>query len=661
MAVHIIGSTLEDLLRQDWLAVNHLGGYASSTPIGLNTRKYHGLLVAPMATPVRRMVLLSRVEETVHAHGNSFPLSASEYTDTIHPRGFEQLVAFDPSPFPRWAFQAGGWTLQKELRSLPQRNAVSLQYTLLGCNSPVTLDLRPMLALRGMHELMYQWGGPRETTPIAPGHLRIDATSRTPEVFLAHDGTFDPQPLWYLNTIYRQEQQRGYAALEDLWTPGMCRWTLSPGRTVHFVCSADPVLLDQAVHEANGSPIVINTQSDPGTAVLTHAAQQFSPVIDSRGIARLVTQYPWSPPSGRDALIALPGLFLSTHRHTEAAAILDSFVLELSGGLMPSAFPEDGSEPLYGGTDVSLWFVHAVDRYLHATSENIAETASEHLPWVNAVDRIVQAYQHGTRLGVHVDHDGLLTSQAAGQATTWMDAKCGDWVVTPRAGRAVEINALWHNAICVASELMRSVCRTARSEELALLAASVRHAFVAQFWDSDRRYCHDVVGDPTLRPNQLLAISLPHPVLPKEHHASVLNAVRHHLLTPVGIRTLDPRDDRYCPQYRGDPVSRDRAQHQGSAYPWLLGAYADAVLRVQGDQPSTRNEIRQLLAGCIRQMQETGLGQLPDLFDGSSPHQPGGAILSARSIGEVLRAYVRTAETSSSNAPIVSQTHPFPV
>jgi predicted glycogen debranching enzyme len=648
MSLQLTDTSLDDLLSREWLTTNRLGGYASGTAVEINTRKYHGLLVAAMTPPVRRMVLLSRVEECLRVDSRSFPLSSSEYPDTISPRGFENLVAFDHAPFPRWAFQADGWTLEKNLRLFPDRNAVCLSYTLLGSAAPAELHLRPLFALRGIHDLMYQWNGPLDAVPLAPGHHRIDATSRTPEVYFAHDGEFEKQALWYLNTIYRRERERGYAGLEDVWSPGQIVWKLSPGRPVNFIAAADPIDLPLMLSElqradASVAPEHKSSRLDDTARTLIQTAAQFTPVDSTDAGARrsiLVTKYPWAPPSGRDALIALPGLFLVPRRFAEAKALLESIASDLWNGLLPSCYPEDGSAPHYEGADVSLWFVHAVGEFLKYTGED----PGSHNALVEAVATIIEAYQHGTTLGIGTDVDGLLFTHAGSVPTTWMDGNVGDWVVTPRHGRPVEINALWYNALCIASALMRSIGRIARAEELAMLAVSVRHAFNRRFWNEKNNCCFDVVMDngvdDSIRPNQLLAISLPHPVLLAGHHTAAMDVIKEKLLTAVGLRSLAASDPAYAGRYEGDPVARDRAYHQGSVYPWLLGPYASALTRLHGPTHQTREEIRTALTPCIDYLTGDGLGNLCELFDGEVPRRPGGAIADTRSLGEVLRAYI---------------------
>jgi predicted glycogen debranching enzyme len=506
-----------------------------------------------------------------------------------------------------------------------------------------------MFALRGMHELMFQWNGSLDVLETMPGHHRIPATTRTPEVFFAHDGAFGIQPLWYLSNIYRREHERGYAGLEDVWSPGLVRWSLAPGRSVHFLCSTDPIDLQEACSAMDrhsvllGVPGQTHTALDNSAETLLECGRQFVPVNSSDAGARrhvVMTQYPWSPPSVRDAMIALPGLFLASRRFAEAKSVLESAAADLWNGLLPSCYPEDAGAPRYESADASLWFVNAVKQYLKYTGEDPASLGV----LVESVGRILEAYQHGTTLGISVDVDGLLTTHAAGTPTTWMDAKVGDWVVTARQGRPVELNALWYNAVCIGSDLMRSLGRISRSEELAMLAMSIKHAFNRRFWN-ERRGClfdvvHDFGADDSLRPNQLLAMSLPHPVLANEHQAAVLDVVRNQLLTPVGLRTLAPSEPAYAGRYQGDPVSRDRAYHQGSVYPWLLGPYADALLRVRGANAAARAEIRATLIGCLDHLSGDGMGQLCELFDGDVPRRPGGALADVRSVGEITRVYI---------------------
>ena len=686
---------LEGMIGREWLETNGLGGFASSTIPCLNTRKYHGLLVAAMAAPVRRMVLLSRMEEVVHSDGWPHALSANEYPGTFHPEGYRALRAFSAEPFPRWAYQSDNWTLQKELCLLRGRNTVCLTYTLLAGKRPATLEVRPVFALRPIHELSVQWNGRLVAESRGATTHRIPATARTPEVFFAHTGTFATESNWYLNTMYRREQERGYAALEDVWTPGLVRFELRAGQSVHFVCSADPIDLDESVEQARQqgatasrrtgwapagvavamppapqeagdrpglAPPVAATAAaaaaatlptprgipqsvaeDQVVADLSRAAEQFVTRATAEGGAdpstAVIGLFPWSPPSGRAALAGFAGLFLVTGRFDEGRSLLTSIAGKLDGGLLPSDFPENGSAPVYQGADVALWFVNAVYAYLRYTGDET--TVNRHL--LDPLLGVLHHYRRGTRLGISTDPEGLLKTCEPGTPTTWMDAKVGDWVITQRQGRPVEINALWYNAVCTGAELATRFGRLTVADELGSLAYSIKTAFNRRFWNDPAQCCYDVVGDrgndAAVRPNQLLAMSLLFPVLSLDRHATALERVMRDLVTPTGVRTLSPNDPAYCGRYTGNVIARDRAVHCGPAFPWLLGPLVTAYVRVHGRAEGARREAAALLQPCINHLRGDGVRQLPELFDGDPPHWAGGAVASALSVAEVLRAY----------------------
>jgi len=693
----IASLSLDDLLSREWLTTNGLGGYSASTLCGANTRKYHGLLVAAMTPPVRRMVLLSRMEETLFFDGWPHALSTNEYPETVNPLGYKLLRAFSNDPFPRWAFQHDGWTLEKQLRLLPGENTVVLSYTLLGSAKPVDLELRPLFALRGIHELMFQWNGGLMPRPVdasakaaaparsnAPSsaahpddslagvtHLHIPATHRTPEVFFAHDGRYISEPYWYLNTIYRREAERGYSGLEDLWAPGRVRYRLLPGQTVHFVCSTDPINLSRVIERSHddreiasdlrASDRVASAASDNHHQLLCRAAAQY--VVQTRdNRVLLASGYPWAAPSGRDAMISLPGLLLATGRHEQAKALLEYFASLMNKGLMPSDFPTDGTAPRYNAADTSLWFIHALREYLRYTDDEQTGKAMFDL-----VDQILTTMGQGTSLGIRADHEGLLVGGSPTHAVSWMNAQVNESPITSRHGRQVEINALWYSALRIASDLARRFHQPVRSEELFTLANRARHAFNSAFWNPQTSCCFDVVGDggndPAIRPNQILALSLPYPVLNPDRHAQAFERIREELLTPYGLRTLAPRDMNYHGRYGGPIMARDRAYHQGSAFPWLLGPFVAAFTRLYGKSPAARREAVGMLRPSLDYLAGRGVGQLPELFDGDSPHHPGGLTASARSVAEILRVYselildrvpTATRSASSENQPVIS-------
>ncbi len=643
------GQRLYELLEREWLITNHRGGYASSTIPGLNTRKYHGLLVAAMTPPVRRLVLLSRVEEIIRCNGWPTALACNEYPDTIHPRGHESLAAFSHEPFPRWAYQGDGWTLEKSLQIIRGENTVVLAYTQIGAKSPVDFELRPLFALPPMHDLIYQWPGQLGAQYTSDArHHRIPPTNRTPEVFFAHDGEFASVGQWYFNTIYRREQDRGYSSLEDLWSPGVVKWKLSPGESIHFACSADPIDLPKTIASAEreclqlDAPLVDLPARDTDHDLLVRAAEAFAidvPADSKHQAMPLMTKWPWAAPSVRESLIAMPGLLMVTGKFDAAKAMLLALASRLRNGLLPTEFAENATDCAYSGADTSLWFVHAAWQYLRYTGD---DTTVRKL--LDPIQQIIRSYQKGTDLAIQTDPAGLLMTRSAHLGTTWMGAKTGDHVVTPRAGRPIELNALWYNAVSIASELSKRFGQTTQAKSLELQAAKISAAFNARFWNAETRCCFDVVddvgSDASIRPNQLLAISLPFPVLAVEHHIPALEKLRRELLTPAGLRTLSPKDPAYHGRYVGDVTSRDRALHQGCVHPWLLGQFITAQSRAFGRGENVRAESRRLLTGCLHHMRHAGLGQLCELFDGDAPHRPGGAIACATAVGELLRCYV---------------------
>jgi predicted glycogen debranching enzyme len=646
---NISDMSFDGLIEREWLATNGVGGYACSTLCGLNTRKYHGLLVAAMAPPVRRMVLLSHVEEMVWTSRGEFALASNEYPGTIFPRGFQHLRAFNVDPFPRWAYQGDGFTIEKSLHLLKGQNTVCLSYSLLTGEKSVTLEIKALLAMRGMHELMYQWNSRLAPEARKNGLVRIPASTRTPEVFLAHDGEFRAEPHWYLNTIYRREDERGYSGLEDLWKPGSFRWTLVPGQTIHLACSTEPLDLgevcaglERAREDFDRQTVVVRSGAEDQLETLLKAASAF--VVNSPAEppaepeVQVISQYPWAAPNGRTALMGFSGLFLVTGRMAEGRSLLVSLAGQIRDGLVPTDFSESGEGPGYNGADTSLWFINAVGEYGQFSND---EPGMRML--FPAIEKIIKAYREGTKLGISCDADGLVGSRAAGIPTSWMDAKLGDWVMTPRAGRTVELNALWFNALRTGAAMALRLSRGELAREWEGLAQKVQSSFNKRFWNAERNCCYDVVddggSDASLRPNQILAISLPNPVLSPERCKHVVQLVVDELLTPMGVRSLARSEAAYMGHYGGNTVSRDRAQHQGSVYPWLLGPLAIAYVRTFGRNSDSISKISGWLEPCMNYMSSAGLGQLCELCDGDSPHTARGAIASALSVAEILRCY----------------------
>jgi predicted glycogen debranching enzyme len=658
----------EGLIEREWIVTNGLGGYASSTLCGLNTRKYHGLLVGAMSPPVRRMVLLSHVEETLWTPHGEFQLGNNEYPGTIFPLGFTHLRAFSVEPFPRWAYQGDGFTIEKSVRLLRGENTVCISYSLLTGDAPVTLEVKALLALRGIHELMFQWNSRLAGETKRGGMVRVPASTRTPEVFFAHDGEFRSEPHWHLNTIYRRENERGYSGLEDLWKPGTFRWTISPGRTVHLICSTEPVelapvieRLERAREDLDRHTAIVSTQVDGRLEMLARAADSFVLTLpreenqETRPVY-VIPQFPWAPPSGRAALVGFTGLFLAADRADDGRSLLYALAARIRDGIIPTEFPENGESPLYHGADTSLWFINALGDYFAETGD---ERTAGALFW--AVEKIIETYRRENGSLVACQADGLIEVRLQGMATSWMDAQLAEGPVTPRRGQTVELNALWFNALMVGCRLATKLGKAELAADWESLSQKVHAAFNKKFWNEALSCCYDVVGengnDATVRPNQIFAVSLPNPVLADERRKALVQKVIDELLTPLGVRSLWQRDPAFRGKYEGGVVSRDRAQHQGSAYPWLLGPLATAYLKTNGNDEQTIAKVMQWIGPSIEWMEGEGLGQICELRDGAVPHRPGGAPASALSVAEMLRCYARdilglTSARSKARPPI---------
>ncbi len=592
--------TLRDFERAtalEWLETNGLGGWAGASLCFTSTRRYHGMLVTASRTRAERTVVVAKLDETAAG----VELGCNRYPGVIHPRGFEHLLRFDRGVFPVWEYAVPGGRLRKTVVCPNGENTTIVRYELLDARAPIELRLRPFLAGRDSHWMLRRHDGPPpDVNIIVPG------------------ARFEAAPDWYFNFEYDRERERGLEFHEDLFTPGVWVVQLAPGAPLDVILTTEEqprgsIESERARREA--------FSADP----LLLAADQF--LIDREGDNRgVIAGYHWFTEWGRDTMISLPGLCLATHRFADAKRILRRWLRAADGGLIPNRFVEHG-DPEYNSVDAGLWLFIAVWKYLRATGDH-AFARSEAIPVL--LDSIV-ALQRGTRFGIRVDADGLLRAAEPGLALTWMDARVGEMVITPREGKPVEVNALWYNALRIAAALTDDADLLQRAE-------ATRRAFRERFWNERAGCCFDVVDsdDPSIRPNQLFAISLPFPLLRGDRAESLLRVCEQKLLTPVGLRTLAPDDPRYCGRIEGDQVRRDSAYHQGTVWPWLLGAYISAAVRVRGE--AGREEGRRLIGNMRRHLEEAGVGTISEVFDGDPPHAPRGCIAQAWSVAEVLRA-----------------------
>jgi len=631
----------------EWLETDGLGGWASSSIVGAHTRRYHGLLVAATRPPVGRMVLLSRLDETITAEGESWDLSCNQYPGAVHPRGFEHLESFRRGAFPVFEYAVGtqeGIHLRKTVAAINGEPTVLVLYELLEAPGPVRLELRPFFAGRDYHSLGHANESVHREGAFTVGTLAYRSYDGLPEVFLRVPGSaWAPAPDWYHAFEYARERERGLDFQEDLFTPGTFAVELAPGDRLGVIAStADPTGRDAfallASEQARRQALLDQVgTADPFCLALAAATDQFI-VRRGEGLRTVIAGYPWFSDWGRDTMIALPGLCLATGRFGEAKAILRAFARSVSQGMIPNRFPDSGEEPEYNTVDATLWLFVAVWRYLQKTGDKDI-VLGELLP---ILEDILTWHRRGTRHGIHEDADGLLAAGDPGWQLTWMDAKVGDQVITPRAGKPVEIQALWANAQWILARLLELAGRAGDAEDLDRRALEVRRRFADLFWNESAGCLYDVIDgddkDTSLRPNQLIALALPFPLLDDDRAARVLAAIEEKLLTPFGLRTLSPDDPRYRPVYTGGPWERDSAYHQGTVWPWLLGPYLSALVRLRGDEGRRQGSER--LAGLQAHLGEAGIGSISEIFDGDPPHTPRGCIAQAWSVAELLRAAV---------------------
>jgi predicted glycogen debranching enzyme len=646
---------LRDLAQsstREWLLADGLGGYASSTVSGLNTRRYHGLLVVATRPPVGRMVLLARIEEALVIGGRRFELSTNAYPGTVHPRGFESLASFELDPLPTSTFEVGPARLTRTLARAWEEPGLAVSYRYEGPQGAL-LELRPLLAYRDHHALQHENAAIGQAVEREADDLVLRPYDGCPPLHLRAPGaTWTGDGYWYRSFEYARERERGLDFREDLFSHGHFSKPLRPGEEACLLAWAGPIpRAREAAAIVSSERRRLRAAAGDATGLLAELRRAAEAFLVRRGEAgrSVIAGYHWFADWGRDTMIALPGLCLARGRHKEARAILAEFARHVDHGLIPNRFPDEGAEPEYNTVDAALWMVAAIGRYREATGD--LDFVRSRL--IGAVLAIIEGYRAGTRHGIRVGPDGLVSQGEAGQQLTWMDAKVGDRVVTPRSGQPVEIQALWYNALLTGSELLRASGEAERAADWSALASRARDSFLRSFWSEDLGYLADVVGggarDLSLRPNQLYAIGLPHALLPRDKAARVLKAVKRELLTPFGLRTLAPSDPAYRGRYDGDPGSRDGAYHQGTVWPYLMGIYFDALIRLDGEEG--KEEAREWLRVFASHLDEAGLGYVSEVFDGDPPHRPGGAIAQAWSVAELLRVATRLDMRASARSP----------
>jgi predicted glycogen debranching enzyme len=652
-------------LNREWLVTNGLGGYASGTVNGDLTRRYHGLLIAALPNPEGRFMMLNALAERFEVNGKTIAFFGPK---ELAPPGVDAMV---PAEFklegglPVWTCRFAGYTVERRLLLTHGQNTVHLIYRCVSGSGPLRLELRPAVNFRSHdamvslplsehftltdHETGYELSGGGDLPT-----LRFVCSPRSK--FMLERRTID-------GIIFAAEQNRGYDYVGSLFSPGYLCIDLEPQAGVALTATTESweMMGTLSPHEAYSLEqqrrASLLQSADPCLrdgvgAELVLAADQFviRPVgrtedgVRARAagdeVCTVIAGYHWFTDWGRDTMISLEGLTLTSGRRTEASWIIRTFAHYVKDGLIPNMFPEGEKGGLYHTADASLWFFHAVSRYLFFTGDSV--TLRLVLP---KLEEIAEAHLKGTDFGIHVDPtDGLLAQGAPGYQLTWMDAKVGDWVVTPRRGKAVEINALWYNALCYLAAWMEQVRGLGEGARYSHHAQRAKESFNRRFWCEEKRHLYDVVDgesgdDASCRPNQIFAFSLPNPVLNQERWRPVLDVATEKLLTPVGLRSLSPDDPNYKPRYDGDLRSRDAAYHQGSVWGWLIGPYIDAWLKVNPERP---HDARKFLDDLGPHFSEACIGSISEIFDAEPPHTPRACIAQAWSVAEVLRCWEKT-------------------
>ncbi len=637
-----------EAIQYEWLETNGLGGWASSSVIGCNTRRYHGLLVAATNPPAERMNLVSKLDDTIIINNERFELSCNEYGGgIIHPTGNAYLQCFSKDLFPEWIYEAGAVQLKKTIAMLHGENTTLIIYEVQKAPSAFTLELLPLISAKDYHALQQSYNNIWWDVKFENGIFRNRPFENAPNIFISVPGSrYQHNPCWYKNFNYEAEMYRGLDFEEDLFNHGRIIVDLKERDSIEIIISTeDPAGRDAEELfeiEKQRRKDIIKFCNNETLQQLSLAADQFI-VKRSEDLKTVIAGYHWFTDWSRDTMISLPGLCLSTRRFEDAKKIITAFAQNISMGMLPNHFQDNNEPPGYNNVDGTLWYFIAIKKYIDATGDKDF-VLNEILP---VLKEIIDWHFKGTRYNIHVDNDGLLYAGEAGLQLTWMDAKIGDWVVTPRMGKPVEIQALWYNALKIFAELLVMNKQSADAASVELAAAKARQSFLDTYWYEAGNYLYDNIdengiADASLRPNQLFALGLVYPIFEDSEKAKIiLKTVGEKLYTPVGLRSLSPDDEKYIAVYGGDQYRRDSSYHQGTVWSWLLGPYTDAIMSQPGftgsDGLSGIERVKKIINDFKYHLNEGCIGSVSEIFDGNAPHHPRGCIAQAWSVAELLR------------------------
>lgn len=631
-------TNLESSLKREYICVSDGGHYASSTLAGCNCRKYHGLFVCPQPQINQdNFVMLSNLEETLIQHGREFHLGVNKYAGNVYsPKGHKYLERFEYKTHPVWIYHVGGMVFRKELLLHPTQNRLLLKYTLEDAHSETSLEIRPFLAFRDSHDLTFQNNAACTQVQYVENGIKCRLYENFSDLCLQTScpSGFSAIPDWYKNIEYSEEEQRGYPCHEDWFTPGTFHISLKPQEPVYL--SVGTTALRDASKPGKLFEEALSKQPSCETMdeALLAAARSFLVKKDDR--RQIIAGYPWFGSWGRDTFISLPGLTLCTGNSKMAGDVLRSMLKDQTNGLFPNV--GYGEQAAYNSVDAPLWFVWAVQQYAMHT-KRLAAVWEEFGP---AVKQVIACFAKGGDFGIGMNADGLISAGKPGCALTWMDAVVNGHPVTPRAGMPVEINALWYNAVMFAMEAEQKCSKAKRPAFVSKwkpLMDKFPEVFKNTFWSKDHGYLADFVQDGvadwSIRPNQIIAVSLPYSPVSDKVGQLVVETVKNCLLTPRGLRTLAPSDPRYQAVYEGKQEQRDRAYHQGTVWVWLVGHFAQAFLRVYGKEG--RTFIADLYRNFEPALWEAGIGGISEIYDANPPYAPKGAFSQAWSVAELLR------------------------
>jgi glycogen debranching enzyme len=621
---------------KEWLLTNGLGGYASSTVTGANSRAYHGLLVASLPPDLTRVLLLSKVEDELRTANGWYPLSTNHYPGLLYPEGFRHLEGFELAPDPTWRYSFDGTTVRKVVSMRPGLNAVRVSYFVEEGDGPSELTIRPLVNHRGFHGRSQEGGGLSFSQEFSGSAVRVDASAGPPSLHMkCSHGTYEGTGVWYRHMLYDEEEARGYPGSEDHFNPGVFRAILDVGEGLTLTASVEPPPdFPEGVPPVPGMERYVPKIDAPLAllAWLRLASRQFVVTPPGTDDLAIVAGYHWFGEYGRDAAISIPGLLLATGRVDEAKAVFRRYFRHQRGGLIPVVM--EGGSRSWASVDTSLLFVYAVKKYWDRTND----TTFVKEVW-GVLASIMEAYMKGTDFGIRMDDDGLIESRTEDLPLTWMDAAVRGTPTVRRHAKSVEVNALWYNALRSMDAMGRAT--GAADGGYLGLAKKVKTSFNREFWFAEGGYLADSVDggrkETSIRPNQVFAVSLPYPVLVGQRWNRLLHVVEEHLYTPYGLRSLSPSDPNYKGVYFGGPEQRDFAYHNGTVWSWLAGPFITAAIRARSSPRDAL--VRKMLDAFLGHMADAGLGSVSEIFDGNAPHLPRGTIAQAWSLAELLRAY----------------------